>query len=204
MAESFKRCGRLAVALVIMVGLAACAHGNKKAVSPGASAEAYVPPTVEQRERELRDTVAQQLTAANQAQAEQGQKIVHRTPYYFRQYSVYPESADFDVMMQEKESRSTPFVADVTVPVQRFVTGLHRSREEAAQDGDFLRETGVETVTYEFRNGHWVRVGSMFVAERTEQNIDGSWTRVQPRVQRTIPQEEEKGFFGRLWSKIAG
>ena len=108
--------------------------------------------------------------------------------------------------MQERESRSAPLIADVVLAKQRFVTRLHRDRMEAQNDTNFLRDTGTETTTYELRNGGWVRVGSLFVASKSEENVNGEWAPVKETVERTVAAEEEKsqGWFGRTWSKITG
>jgi len=195
----------MAMAVAMALCLAACARGDKKVVAPDVSAPPAAKASASELEQQLDDVVSDYVRSSNQAGEEQANKVIHRTPYYFRQYQVYPETSNFDVLMQEQESLSVPYAADVTVPVQRFVTRMHRSREEAAQDTDFLRETGSETLTFEFRNGQWTKVGSMFVAELTEQKSDGQWIRALPETTRG-PQDEDQdqGFFKRIWSKIAG
>jgi hypothetical protein len=46
----------------------------------------------------------------------------------------------------------------------------------------------------------------MFVAERTEERIDGAWRRVAYETPGDITDlpEEEPGWFGRAWSQIFG
>lgn len=156
-------------------------------------------------ESELRKEVQKGIEVAARVTPEQRDKLVYRKPYYFRQHDVYTGSAaDAKVLIQEKDSHSVPYVADVTLAKQRFATRLHRNRAEADRDLSFLRETGTETVTYEYRNGRWVRSGSLFVAETTEEKVDGTWVPVKEELKRTVEAEEGRGWFGRTWSKITG
>jgi len=130
---------------------------------------------------------------------------VFRRPYFFKEYSVYPDGADeFDADIRETESRTAPVVANVTLEKQRFATRLHRKRAEAAADENFLRDTGVETMTFEWRGGQWKRVGTLFVAEKTEEYVNGEWVPPQEEIQRTVAEEERPGWWGRTWGKITG
>jgi hypothetical protein len=110
-----------------------------------------------------------------------------------------------DIETRETESRTAPMVADVSLRKQRFVTKLHRKRDEARADEDFLRDTGEETITYELRNGEWTYRSSLFVAESVERQIDGVWTPVE-EVERTddAEGEEDLSWFGRIWSSVVG
>ncbi|MCF6284419.1 MAG: hypothetical protein L3K26_04445 [Candidatus Hydrogenedentes bacterium] len=133
-------------------------------------------------------------------------RVIRKRPYYFKEYSSYQsEARASDVVLTETESRTAPYIADVKLEKIRHATRLHRSREEARLDNDFLRDTGVETLSYEFRNGHWTRVGSFFLAEKTEEQVNGEWVTVQRMLQRTVAAEEpEKGWFARSWSRVTG
>jgi NADH:ubiquinone oxidoreductase subunit len=111
------------------------------------------------------------------------------------------------VMLQETESKSVPYMADVTIAKQRFSTKLHRKRGEAEKDVNFLRDTGTETATYELRSGKWVRAGSIFVANKSEENVNGEWMAVDETVKRVVPEEEKKakgGWLKRTWSSFTG
>jgi hypothetical protein len=129
-----------------------------------------------------------------------------KRPYFFKEYSDYAAGAsDADVTLTETESRTSPYVADVKLDRTRYATRLHRSRDEARIDDSYLRDTGTETLTYELRNGRWVRVGSFFLSELTEEEVNGQWTLVQRVVERTVQAEEpQKGWFGRTMSAITG
>jgi hypothetical protein len=133
-------------------------------------------------------------------------RVIKQRPYYFKEYSNYAsEATASDVAMTETESRTAPYVADVQLDKVRYATRLHRSREEARIDSGFLRDTGTETLSYELRNGRWTRVGSFFLAEKTEEQVNGEWVTVQRMLQRTVAAEEpEQGWFARSWSRITG
>jgi hypothetical protein len=190
--------------------LTSCAlFGGHKGKSEGgaSAAEKVAPLTTKDYEMELRGIVAGRIEAAGRSVDEQRNKVIRRNPYLYKEYSVYPDGANnLKVILQEKEARSTPYIADVTVAKQRFSTRLHRKRGEAENDSNFLRDTGTETVTYELRNHKWMRVGSLFVAQKTEENVNGEWVPIKETAKRTVPAEEEKarGWFKRTWSKITG
>ena len=133
-------------------------------------------------------------------------RIIKQRPYYFKEYSNYTNRAsESDIVMTELESRTSPYVADVKMNKVRHATRLHRSRDEARLDDSFLRDTGVETLSYELRNGRWTRVGSFFLAEKTEEQVNGDWVTVRRMLQRTVVAEEpEKGWFGKTWSRVTG
>lgn len=133
-------------------------------------------------------------------------RVIRKRPYFYKEYSEYPKAAsDADVTMTETESRTSPFVADVKLERTRYSTRLHRGRDEARIDDSFIRDTGTETLTYELRNGRWVRVGSFFLSEGAEEQVNGSWVPVQREVERTVKAEEPKqGWFGRTMSMITG
>jgi hypothetical protein len=158
-------------------------------------------------EETLRAAVSRHVEAAN-AQAQQDQKpLIRRPPYFYRQFDVYPEGAAIlRLVVQETESQTAPALADVELPKIRYATQFHRKREAALEDGDFIRDTGTETLTYELRNNEWHKVGSLFVAEKTEKQVDGHWVAVEAEIQRTAQSEEpeEGNWFARAWKVITG
>ncbi len=133
-------------------------------------------------------------------------RVIRKRPYFYKEYSDYAAGAsDSDVTLTETDSRTSPYIADVKLDRTRYATRLHRSRDEARIDDSYLRDTGTETLTYELRNGRWVRVGSFFLSELTEEEVNGQWTPVQRVVERTVQAEEpQKGWFGRTMSAITG
>jgi hypothetical protein len=135
------------------------------------------------------------------------ERVIRKRPYFYKEYSDYTSGAnDAIVTMTETESRTSPFVADVQLKRTRYATRLHRGRDAARIDDNYLRDTGTETLTYELRNGRWVRVGSFFLSETTEEQMNGSWVPVQQSVQRTVQAEEPKqgSWFSRTMSAITG
>ena len=162
--------------------------------------------SVDDDEDALRRIVANSVERANAGHDAARAELVKKSPYFFKQYEYYPDGASLmEIETRETESRTAPKVADVHLRKQRYVTQLHRKRDEARADEDFLRDTGDEILTYELRNGKWRRVSSLFVAESVEQNVNGSWVPVE-EIERTddAGAEEDLGWFGRIWSSVVG
>jgi hypothetical protein len=152
---------------------------------------------------QLEDLMRQYLENESRRQSRAKEELVEKRPYYFKEYSVYPgESPRVDIELRESESRSAPYVADVSVEKTRFATRLHRNRTEARADGNFLRDTGTETITFELRSGHWTRVGTLFVADKTEEYINGEWVPTREEAMRTVAADDEPGWWGRTWSRV--
>ena len=206
---------RLAILIAVSFALGACStlgfHKKDKAAGTPPSAAASVPSaevvpgpmTKEQVASELRTLVTKEIAAASR---DDRNTVERRRPYYFKQYAEYPASDEVAIDFQERDSRTTPYSAEVNLPKVRYATRLHRVREEAATDQNFLRDTGNETISFEFRNGRWVRLGSLFHAEKVEENVNGEWLPVREEVKRTVAAEEQnsEGWFGRTWSAITG
>ncbi len=132
-------------------------------------------------------------------------EVIARRPYYYREYAEFPSGTTaFDLAFNERDSRTSPYAAEVSYDKVRYSTRLHRSREDARADQNFLRDTGSETVSYEFRSGEWRKIGSLFVADRTEELVNGEWTQVNETVERTIAGEEpsDQGWFDRTMNRL--
>lgn len=197
----------MAVAVFLGLGGVSCSHARPPQEAPATEAATATQPTAAHYEAELRDIIRKQIESAGRTADEGRAKLVYRRPYYLKEYDVFPDGPEkFELVVQEKESRSTPYVADVSVGKVRYATRLHRKRAEAEQDRSFLRDTGTDVMTYELRNGKWTEVGSMFVAQKSEENVNGEWLPVKETAKRTVAAEEEqaKGWFGRVWSKVTG
>lgn len=174
-------------------------------VRADAREEEAADPTADRAEQEsrLRRLVQKGINDAR-ADADGRQEVIYKRPYYFRTYDVYP-SDDFEIAIRQTDTRTAPIVADVYIEKQRFSTRMHRRREDAAADLNYLRDTGTEKLTYEMRNGRWTRAGSFFVADRTEEQINGEWVPLKEEVQRTLAAEEEQeGWWQRTWYWITG
>ena len=157
-------------------------------------------------EAELLQLVRKHLEEAEADSSSNQGRIIRKRPYYYKEYSNYVDSvSDAEVLLTETESRTSPYLADVKLEKKRYATRLHRQREEARVDSNFLRDSGTETLSYELRNGRWTRVGSFFLAEKTEEEVNGEWVTVQRQIQRTVQAEEPNpGWFSKTWSRISG
>ena len=190
--------GATFVLLALVMG--ACGHWPAAEFEPGMPVE-----DAASREAALRKLVKRHVEQAARTTSEDRHELERSKPYYYKEYSVYPEGTErMTIEIREQDSRSRPYVADITLPKIQYSTRLHRKRQEAVEDDNFLRGTGTETLTYELRNGRWRPVGSLFVAEKTEENINGEWVPLEEEIVRTIEAEERKGWFARQWSKIMG
>lgn len=157
------------------------------------------------RVADLRGEVHKRIEIAARTQGEDKQRVVHRSPYFYKEYGDYPGGSDtFEVQTTNNESRTAPMSASVTIAKTRYSTRLHRDRDEAERDTNFLRDQGTERLSFLFRNGRWIMNGSTFVADKSEENVNGQWVAVQETVQRTVAQEEKPGWFSRTWATITG
>jgi len=204
----------LSSAALIAVFAASCSHmpwnrwEKDKAAATEQTATASTPVHDPQSpEDTLRATVSRHVKTAN-ARAQQDEKpLTRRPPYFYKQFDVYPEGAAIlEMVIQETESQTAPAIADVQLPRIRYVTQFHRKREAALEDDRFIRDTGTETLTYELRKNEWHKIGSLFVAEKTEKQVDGQWVAVEAEIQRTAQSEEpeEGNWFARAWKAITG
>lgn len=158
-------------------------------------------------EARLKSAVTDYIKQAGSSEGGGNGRLIRKDPYFLREYVIYPDGAEkFEVRLRETESRTAPYLADVVASKQRFATQLHRKKEDAKADGNLFRSTGTETMTYELRNGRWVRTGSLFVAKTVEENVNGEWVPVEEKVQNTLATEErpEGSWLGRAWSSISG
>ncbi|MCL4215528.1 MAG: hypothetical protein KJ052_00760 [Candidatus Hydrogenedentes bacterium] len=151
------------------------------------------------------DLVRRHVAAVGRSGEGESGEIIRKRPYYYKEYTVYADTSNPEVDIRETPSRTAPFIANVTLPAQRYATQLRRNRAEAAADSDYQRHTGNETLTFEYKNGRWVRVGSLFIAQRIEENINGEWVLFEEEIEDTLAAPEEgRGWFGRIWSGVTG
>lgn len=159
--------------------------------------------TLDDLEQDLRGMVAREI-AETKGYNDNRDELIREKPYYYKEYFDYPDGRDtFEIRFQEQESRTSPYVADVTLNKIRYATKLYRNREEAYLDNNFIRATGEETRSYELRNGRWVRTGSLFVAGTTEEFVDGQWvatTYTPPRPD--LADMEGDGWFSRTLDRL--
>lgn len=194
--------GLLAVTMAVM--LSACFGGGRGLVQDDPSAEAVSGASKTEAETALRGLVEKYLRA-QAARGDSGSPdLVRRRPYYFREYVSYPEGPEnMKIVLRENDSRIRPLSGEVRAAKVRHSTRMHRDRGEAGGDANFFRDTGTEILNYELRNGRWRRVGSLFVADKTEEFLDGEWVPRREEEKRVAP-EAQPGWFARTLSKITG
>jgi hypothetical protein len=196
---------RIAVALLVISLVAGCGRMRDRRseapvpneqVAVDASASATV------HEQEVLELAQRYIGGAT---GEQG-KLIRRNPYFLKEYAEYTSEPGLaDVRLQERQSRTVPLAADVRVQKIRFATDVHRNRDQARDDNNYFRSTGTETISFELRSGRWKRVGTLFVADETQELVDGVWTdRREPVVIEEYEPEDERGWFRRFWSGLTG
>ncbi len=162
-------------------------------------------PSRAQAEERLREIVRAHIEEAQRQADSQRAPVVQRRPYFFREYEVYPDGLDgFTVDFREIDSQTRPLMAEVRMNKIRYSTRMHRRRERAETDTDFLRDTGEETLVYELRGGRWSRTGAIFDAHKTEEMINGEWVPRREETLRVIPSEDRPGWFRRQWLRVRG
>jgi hypothetical protein len=191
---------RWLLALLLVMGLpllSACRTADK------GNAESLEPPQAGKYTEALLKQVRRYTESVNRSS--DGSGVIRKKPYFYREYGEYPAApSETDISIQETESRTRPFLADVKLDKVRYVTRLHRERREAREDTDFLRQTGEETQTWVFQNGKWKRAGAMFVTEKIEEKQDGNWLLWEKEEPVFETGAEEKGWLRRTWSRIFG
>jgi len=179
-----------------------------KKTEPTELAPAEIEAKIEGHEAQLEAIVRNYLKANAAKDADHTGRLAGGKPHFYREYIEYPEGPDaFEMTISEVDSRSAPYLADVTVKKQRYATQLHEKKKDARADPVLFRGTGTETMTFELRNGKWRKLGSLFVADRFEENVNGEWVPVQETVDELMASElaePERGWLGRAWSSIAG
>ncbi len=195
-----------------MVMLTACSHVAWWRDAPGETKQASVSDAaaVVQQEEDakavLKRLVQAKVSSAPAAGDARHGDLVYRKPYYFKEYGAYPGGADSaEPVFTEVESRTAPLMATVKLAKLRFSTRLHQKKEDVRDDNRYIRETGVETLTYELRNQRWVLLGSLFIVDKSEENINGEWIPREKKifsVSSASDEEPKKGWLGRMWSKL--
>lgn len=130
-------------------------------------------------------------------------KVYRKKPYYWKNYAIY-DSQSPEIDIQETESKSKPYIARVKLTKTLYYTKLHRNRRDAEEDKNLIRSTGVETSTYELRNGRWIKIGSTFIPEKTEKYQGNQWVPIKEEEvtkEQSLEQPKE-GFFKRIRSWI--
>ena len=158
-------------------------------------------------EASLRAIVRMELDAEAAVEKEGGKPTLHyASPYYYREATVFPKGTDsFEFKIRETDSLTNPYNAEVSVDKMRLFTKMHRSKNSAMDDSTLFRSTGIQTWTYAFRNGHWAKVGGLFIAAKTEENVNGEWVPLKEEVHRALAAEEpQQSTLGKIWTSVFG
>lgn len=176
---------------------AGCASTGSKSASDAVVTAA---PTAEEYQAQLRELVEADLAQARAQQGVENTELLFKRPYYYREYVEYPGGVGvYSLDFTEKESRTTPMTAELEVEKIRYATRPQTSRENARGDENFLRSTGIDTISYELRSGEWRPVGSLFLASAMEENQDGTWVQVHEQRRLTGSLTEEPTSW---WQKL--
>ena len=208
------RITRLLLSAAILASLSSCStlrgwFGGEDSKKQEAAAGAADGPVAIASRDEAESRLQSALKSYIHSELMRGEKskpdLVHKRPYFYREYVEYPDGTDkLDIQLRDNDSRTRPFLAEVKLNKIRFSTRMYRERDRAEEDGNFLRDTGSETLNYELRNGRWHRLGSLFVAAKTEENVAGEWVPRRDETVRVTATESKPGWFKRTWSKITG
>lgn len=161
-------------------------------------------PTLDDYKDQLRDIVREDIVAARRSADESGADVHSYKPYYFKEFHDYPEGPDsFEIEFIEQDSRTAPLAAEVTIPKLRYSTDVQRDRMAVRTDTDFQRERGVETVSYELRNGRWHRLASLFVASDISTMMGGEWVPREEEPRNEFDAfEDREGWFRRTLNRL--
>lgn len=202
MPHSIARLALLLVLIPLVVGCGRFRDRGSDVAVPDEQIVSDAAASETQHQQEVLDLAKRYMRNAT---GEQG-RLIRRNPYYLKEYSEYPsEPTMIDVTLQERQSRTVPLSADVKVDKTHFATDVHRNRDQARNDDNYFRSTGKETISFELRSGTWKRVGTLFVADKTQELVDGQWVdRSEPVVVEEYQPEDERGWFRRFWSGLTG
>ena len=187
--------------LLAMAGAVSCATTDH----PGSAASPQPAEEVLRAEYEakLQKIARRYVESGHRNQERDRGSIAKRKPYYMKRYSVYDEIPEvLDLEVREKDSRTRPYSGELRIAKQRFYTKMHRRRKEAREDEHFYRDTGEEVVSFEMRNGRWRCVGSLFVAQTSEENVNGEWLPREVEVRGTYAGEPSNHWVKRVFRKV--
>ncbi len=198
---------RRAIPLILLgalVALPGCGTLKGTPKTPATGIDVPVSTRAEE-ERGLEALVLKELEAAARYSSEGNSQLRHPRPYFYREYVVYPDGIEqFRAVYSETESRTTPLTAEASLRMVRYATELTKNKESARNDSDFQRDEGKQTLSFQYRNGKWRRVGSVFIAEKSERFSDGEWRLVRERAQiEAAPEVAPKtGLWRRALNRV--
>lgn len=186
--------GRWKYAVISVALCAGCASNGGK---DGAVA---LEPSQDEMEAKLRTIVEDDLDSAHKNQGEKNSEVVFKRPYYFKEYFEFPGTDNvYSLDFTQKESRTTPLTAELEVEKVRYATRMKTDRDQVQGDGSYLRSHGINYISYELRNGEWRRVGDLFLASATEENVDGEWKQIKEEKRPiALVESEKQSWFDKL------
>lgn len=196
------------VLCVVVVSMISCASGKEKGNRTGAQSNAPAIEAMSQAayEATLRTVARKDMVRAMNRRSEGRSRVIVEKPYFYKEYTEYPDGPDdFEVELKSIDSRATPMLGDVRASKYRYATKLHRTKDAARDDYRFFRSTGVERISYQYMNGQWRRVGSLYMAQTTQEQVNGEWQALRENPTAglvTEPSQKAKSRFGRVWDRI--
>lgn len=160
--------------------------------------------TLDDYKQQLREIIRAEI-AETRRDADVSDADLHNyKPYYFKAFEDYPAGPDsFEIEFIEQDSKTAPLVANVTIPKLRFTTDVQRDRTEARVDDDFKRQRGLETISFELRNGRWHRLASLFVATDVSTMSGGEWVPLEEEPRDEFDRFEDRpGWFRRTLDRL--
>jgi len=129
---------------------------------------------------------------------------------YFKEYYEYPDGDEFVIVnVQPRDSRTIPYQGTVRIAKIRYATKIHGQKDTARRDDVYQKDSGFETLSFEWRNGDWYRRGGLFVAVESEDLVDGEWVSIATNKPRTenyrddeAPDLVKKSFLGRMSDRM--
>jgi len=200
--KTYQRVFSLWIIIVVVLSLAGCSRFRGSSTNDPNQGLTISENGQSDHESELIKLVERNIRSNQNHDSPSSAQFISKKPNFFKEYVEYPQGADeADVEIRERDSRSIPYQALVHVSKVRYATSVENSRDKARKDSHYLKSTGTETISYEYRSGNWYRLGSFFVAKSTEVQTDGEWKTVDTTVIPTIDElteSDEKGFWSRL------
>lgn len=196
----------MSVALVAACG--GCAGGNKTVVS--SVSDTKVEHSLESLDELLRTHMKSEINKNASHNSPDSAVFNSQKQSYFKEYYSYPDADEFVVVqVQPRDSRTIPYHGTIKIAKIRYATKIHAQRDTARRDETYQKDSGFETISFEWRNGAWYRRGGLFVAVTSEKEVDGAWvveTNNKPRTENYRDEEApdlvEKGFFGRMSDRV--
>ncbi len=180
--------------------VALCAAGCASTGGTSAAGAASSAPTQEELQAKLHASVEEEVASARKSQGAARNAIIYKRPYYYKEYFEFPGGEPvYSLDFTEKESRTVPLTAELEVEKVRYATRFKTERDAVQGDENYLRSHGINYISYELRNGEWRRVGDLFLADSTQENIGGEWTQInEEKRPAALVETESKGWFERL------